>query len=218
MPVDGNMYIHINPNKILGFLAPVIILILTGIFVYNKLCDGSIWYDHGNLSPREALGLAQDEAGRASFEPEDITKGKGRVVQHGRRITLLVEVLDGAGNTASSGQMSFLYPPIDTDRHQGIPCQVQSGKIPEYFFTCIAGMRAGGVRRIILPSTSRDPDSEPRRFIDAATGQVAAELPQDQEVPLRITILKVCRPAIKLVTTYSVPAMRERRIMELWCW
>jgi len=212
------MFIHIDTGKLMGFLLPAVLLILTGYFVFNKLCDGSVWYDYGNLSPRMAVVLAQDEAGRASFEPEDITKGKGRVVQHGRRITLLVEVLDGAGNTASSGQMSFLYPPIDTDRHQGVPCQVQSGKVPEYFFTCIAGMRAGGVRRIILPSTSRNPDSEPRRFIDAATGQVAAELPQDQEVPLRITILKVCRPAIKLVTTYSIPAMRNRRIMELWCW
>jgi len=177
-----------------------------------------VWCDLPDLSPRQALALAQNQEGPASFPPQDLTAGRGRVVQMGRRLTMLVEVLDDYGAVTGSGLVTCLYPALEPSQFDNIPCQVSSGETPEYFFTAIAGMRQGGVRRITLPRTHTPPNSTMRFFIDAGTGNKLCEIPTDREVALRITMISIRRPKIVILTTYSVPAMRNRKVTELWCW
>jgi hypothetical protein len=177
-----------------------------------------VWYDIPDLSPREALLLAQDQEGPASFPPRDLVEGRGRVVQMGRRLVMLVEVLNDEGSVVDSGRVTCLYPALEPSRYDYLPCAVSSGKVPDYFFPTIAGMRRGGVRQVILPRTNMPPDSTKRFFIDAVSGNRLCEIPVDREVALRITVTEVRRPKIVIMTTYSVPAMRDRRVMELWSW
>lgn len=197
--------------------APILLLLAVTLLVAGCGVSGvDGWGDIGDLGPREAVAFCESEEGPASFAPVELVAGKGRVVQHGRRITMRIEVLGDRDEVVRSGDLTFLYPPLDPGRLGGIPCTVASGQVPPYFFPCVAGMRVGGVRRVVLPRTSAPPDTTLRSFTDAATGAVVAEVPADRDVALRVTALAVRRPTIVVRTTYSVPAMRDRRIVELW--
>lgn len=197
--------------------APILLLLavtLLGAGCSVSGVDG--WTDIGDLSPRQAVAFSENEEGPASFGPVELAVGKGRVVQHGRRITMRIEVLGDRDEVVGRGDLTFLYPPLDPGRLGGVPCLVASGEVPPYFFPCVAGMRVGGVRRVVLPRTSAPPDTSLRRFVDAASGAVIAEVPADRDVALRVTALAVRRPTIVVRTTYSVPASRDRRVVELW--
>ena len=199
---------------------PVLCSLLALLFLAAgcSINSDGVWYDIPNLTPKNALILAQDQEGPASFPPRDLVEGRGRVVQMGRRLEMLVEVLGENEEVLDSGRVTCLYPPLEPSRYDNLPCNVSSGKVPDYFFPTIAGMRRGGVRQVILPRTHTPPDSTKRFFIDAVTGNRLCEIPVDREVILRITVTGVRRPKIVIMTTYSVPAMRDRRVVELWRW
>jgi hypothetical protein len=192
----------------------LVLLFSTGCSITNE----GVWHDIPDLNPKNALILAQDQEGPASFPPQDLVEGRGRVVQMGRRLVMLVEVLDDEEAVVDSGRVTCLYPALEPSRYDNLPCNVSSGKTPDYFFPTIAGMRQGGVRQIILPRTHMPPDSAKRYFIDAVTGNRLCEMPVDREVKLRISVNEVRRPKIVIMTSYSIPAMRDRRVVELWSW
>jgi hypothetical protein len=177
--------------------------------------DRGVWPNVPELRPKEAEVMAQDMEGPPSFPTLDIRQGKGRVAQYGRRLMMKVTVLDEAGQPAENGEMAVLWPPVNNDRLPDpyIQVMVPSGEAPEYFFTCVAGMRAGGIRELTLPRTVAPPDTATRSFRDASTGR-RIELPSDRAVRLRVELLEVTKPRIVLLTTYSIPAMRNRRVVE----
>jgi hypothetical protein len=200
------------------WLLTAALLVSLVIFAGCSVAEVEGWSDIGDQSPREALAMAWSEEGNAAFEPVDLARGTGRVAQYGRRMTIRVEVLDGRDSATASANVTFLYPPLDPQRYGAISCAVNSGQVPEYFFPSLAGMRVGGVRRVVLPRTRVPPDTSTRYFRDAISGAAALELPGDRAVDLRVTLLAVRRPWIRVLTTYSNPAMRNRRIVELWNW
>ncbi|GEM_PF-3702455 len=177
--------------------------------------DRGVWPDVPDMAPREAQLLAQDMEGPPSFPTVDVKQGKGRVAQYGRRLAMRVAVMDERGGGSGSGKVTVLWPPIERDRLPGayVPVDVNSGEAPDYFFTCLAGMREGGIREMTLPRTVSPPHQASRRFRDAVSGG-QIELPCDREVRLRVELLRVTRPRIALLTTYSIPAMRSRRVVE----
>lgn len=126
-----------------------------------------------------------------------------------------VSVLDEGGEPSETGMMTVLWPPVDRGRLPGsyIPVDVNSGEVPEYFFTCVAGMREGGIRSVKLPATMPAGDTTTRRFKDADAG-AEIRLPSDRAIGLRVRMMKVTKPRIALLTTYSIPAMRNRRVVE----
>lgn len=159
--------------------------------------------------------MACDLEGPPSFPTLDIRLGKGRVAQYGRRLLMEVSVLDEGGRLEDKETIAVLWPPVDRDRlpDRFIPVMVPSGVAPQYFFTCVAGMREGGIRELTLPRTVAPPDTATRSFRDATTGR-QIDLPSDREVRLRVELLKVSKPKIVLLTTYSIPALRNRRVVE----
>ncbi len=194
-------------------IAPVIAFVLC--LALGCSLDRSVWPDVSDLSPGEALVLAQDMEGPPPFPPLDVRRGKGRVAQYGRRLLMEVSVLDDGGRTSDRLAITVLWPPVDRDRLPDgyIQVMVSSGEVPEYFFTCIAGMREGGIRDITLPRTVTPPNTAARCFRDATTGR-RMDLPGDRQVRLRVELVKVTKPRIVLLTTYSLPAMRNRRVVE----
>lgn len=177
--------------------------------------DRGIWPDVPDLRPSEAVILAQDLEGPPSFPPSDIRQGKGRVAQYGRRLLMEIAVLGGGGEASGTGAITVLWPPVERDRlpDRYIQVQVASGEVPDYFFTCVAGMREGGIRSVKLPATMPAGDTMSRRFRDADTG-AEIRLSSDRAVGLRVRMVKVTKPRIVLLTTYSIPAMRNRRVVE----
>jgi hypothetical protein len=177
--------------------------------------DGSIWPDIPDLRPEEAATLAQDLEGPPSFPTVDVRQGKGRVAQYGRRLTMDIALLDEHGQPQQKETITCLWPPVDRNRLPSpyIPIEVASGETPDYFFICVAGMREGGIRVVTLPRTASPGDTVTRRFRDAATDR-RIEMPRDREVRLRIELLKVTKPRIVMLTTYSIPAMKNRKVVE----
>jgi hypothetical protein len=205
-------------RKTAGTWLPAALLALVISVAGCSVAEVEGWSDIGNQSPREALAMAWSEEGNAAIEPAELARGTGRVAQYGRRMTIRVEVLDGRDSATASANVTFLYPPLDPQRYGAVRCMVNNGEVPEYFFPCIAGMRVGGIRRVVLPRTRVPPDTTTRFFRDAMTGTTVLELPQDRSVDLRVTLLAVRRPWIRVLTTYSIPVMRDRKIVELWNW
>lgn len=188
---------------------------LTFLALAGCSLDRGVWPDVPNLRPREAMAMAQDIEGQPSFPVTELKTGDGRVAQYGRRLVMDITQLDERDQAKASGTMSCLWPPVDRSRLPApyITVDVASGEAPEYFFTCVAGMREGGVREVTLPRTASPGDASTRRFRDAATGR-EIELPCDREVRLRVELLRVAKPRIVMLTTYSIPAMRNRRVVE----
>jgi len=177
--------------------------------------DRSVWPDIPDLRPKEAATLAQDMEGLPSFPSVDLRQGKGQVAQYGRRLAMAIALLDEHDQPQKQETITCLWPPVDRKRLPSpyIPVDVASGETPDCFFTCVAGMREGGVRVVTLPRTASPGDTSIRRFRDAITDR-RIEMPCAREVRLRIELLKVTKPRIVMLTTYSIPAMRNRRVIE----
>ena len=199
----------------MGIKKSVFAACLSAMSLFGCSLDRGVWPDVPNLRPGEAVALARDMDGQPSFPATDVKAGRGRVAQYGRRLVMEISRLDDRDQAAASGTISCLWPPVDRSRLPApyLSVDVASGETPDYFFTCVAGMREGGVREVTLPRTASPGDTSTRRFRDAVTGR-EMPLPCDREVRLRVVMDRVTKPRIGLLTTYSIPAMRNRRVVE----
>jgi hypothetical protein len=164
-----------------------------------------------NQNPKGAEILSCEDEGPPSFPAEDVEEGSGRVAQYGRKMKVRILAPGEDGRPGQTAEVTFLYPPLDKNRWGWAAMRVNTGEVPQYFVTAIAGMRVGGTRRIKLPRIRTDADAEPRRFVDAVSG-AALEIPSNRDVPLEVTLLSVCKP--KIVVLHS---SADRKIVELWC-
>ena len=171
-----------------------------------------VFRDVPNLTPKEAVIVACDTEGPPSFPVEDVKVGRGRVAQNGRKMTVRVTASGEGGRVGQTAEVAFVYPPLDRDRWGYAVMNLSTGEVPEYFFTTIAGMRVGGVRRVRLPRVTTLPDAELRRFVDAKTG-ATLEIPSKLDVPLEVELLSVCKPRF-----YFQHSSGGKRVVQLGCW
>jgi hypothetical protein len=193
-----------------GRLATVVAVLVLCPGCYFS-CGDNVWPSHGEVSEREATNIVQAEVG-PSLPFTEVVVGQGRVVVLGRKLTLRANLATEGGAYLGSAPITVLFPEFEGERHGLYGHGLDSGDMPVYFGPVLAGMRVGGTRRFVMPRSMGGPWR--LRSIDQ---EQAVEVASDVPVRVDLEVVDLCRPRICISTTFSIPASRERRAVELGC-
>jgi hypothetical protein len=176
--------------------------------------DCSAYPDVPESNLRSSTAMLQSEVGPPLAYLE-LARGDGRPVTYGRKIGLRVAATSEDGAPLAAGEVLFLLPRAEPAG--GAAYGLDSGEVPDELPPVLAGMQVGGRRRFVLPAR-RSGGTAPEPWRLRGIGASAAiEIPRDGAAILEVEVLSVCRPRICVMTTYSIPASRDRRMVERGC-
>ena len=173
------------------------------------------------MSPSTAHQFAQSDFTSIPDEyEEDLVIGHGRVAQPWRRMTVRFEAFTEDGRPIGQGEAQFLFPPLNrvTGSGQPIRSTYDSGTVPEWVGSSLAGMRVGGTRRISLKAAPATQPGSPQQYSkgvlvedrvdiligDARTHTTALRIPREASGYLVAMLLEVCRPQFKIWHTPTI--------------
>lgn len=175
--------------------------------------DCSVYPDVPEQDLRRSTASLQAEVG-PPLPFLELARGNGRPVSYGRKVGLRVVATADDGAPLASTELLVLIPRAEPAG--GAMYGLDSGEVPDELPPVLAGMQVGGRRRFVLPARpGAHATGEPRRL--RGIGGVEVGLPSDRDVTLEIEVVSVCRPRICVMTTYSIPASRDRRMIERGC-
>lgn len=159
---------------------------------------------------------------------EDLSQGTGRMAQDGRRMEIQVEIKDEQNNVLTQSVMNYEYPAAESyyngPQVHGLP---YPGNYPIGMAKAIMGMKEGGVRRFTLnewkpihgyAGTNKAFQEKATRYLNSAHPS-AQIMESNKKGPMyfEVKLLKVCRPVYCLQTTFSIPASRDKKVIEKGC-
>ncbi len=175
--------------------------------------DCSVYPDVPEQDLRRSTALLQSEVG-PPLPFLELARGSGRPVAYGRKIGLRIGAKAEDGAPLAETEALILLPRAEPAG--GSMFGLDSGEVPDELPPVLAGMQVGGRRRFVLPARPGASSSrEPRHLRGIGGGTI--DLPSDRAVILEVEVVSVCRPKICVMTTYSIPASRDRRMIERGC-
>jgi hypothetical protein len=175
-------------------------------------CGREVYPDLPDSKPRSAIAMTQAEVGPA-LPFTEVVAGQGRIAMYGRKLGLRATFRERDGTSLGSGTGLVLFPKAEAAG--GAMYGLESGEMPVYFGPVLAGMRVGGTRRFEMPASS---GASPEPWCFRGIGRtVDLAVPSGRPVVVELEVVSVCKPKICVQTTWSIPAMRNRRMVELGC-